>query len=306
MPRAVRFARYGGPEVLEIVDVPELRPGPGEVRIRVRMAGVNPFDVKVRRGVMAGGAAAPDEPQGLGSDVAGVVDQVGPDVTAFAVGDEVLGAAATPAYAEQALARVDDLVARPADVPWPVAGGLGVVGRTAYRTLRLLEVASGETLLVHGAAGGVGSLAVQLATGWGARVIGTASERNHERLRAIGVTPVTYGDGLEDRVRALAPDGVDAVLDATGHGVLGLSVRLAGGPERVVTIADGDAAEHGVRFSGSDVEVDMTGALAGIVARVAAGEIVVPIAGTFPLEQVADAHRESEGGHADGKILLRP
>lgn len=306
MPRAVRFSSYGGPEVLEVVDVPERHPGPGEVRIAVRAAGVNPFDWKVRRGYMAGGATAPDEPQGLGSDLAGVVDEVGPDVTAFAVGDEVLGSATGPAYAEQALAKPSDLVLRPANVPWPVAGGLSVTGRTAYRTLKQLHVGEGETLLVHGAAGGVGFVAVQLAVAWGARVVGTASERNHERLRAVGVTPVTYGEGLEDRVRAVAPDGVDAVLDTTGHGVLELSVRLAGGPDRVLTIADGAAAEHGVRFSSGDGEVDMGSARAELVAMIAAGRLEVPVARTFPLDAVADAHRESESGHADGKIVLIP
>lgn len=306
MPRAVRFARYGGPEVLEIVDVPELHPGPDEVRIAVRAAGVNPFDWKVRSGAMAGGSDAPDEPQGLGSDVAGVVDEVGPGVTAFAVGDEVLGSASSPAYAEQALARVDDLVARPPELPWTVAGGLSVTARTAYRTLKQLELTAGETLLVHGGAGGVGFVAVQLATAWGVRVIGTASERNHERLRSVGATPVTYGEGLEERVRAVAPDGVDAVLDATGHGVLGLSVRLAGGPERVITIADGSAAEHGVRFSSGDGEVDMADARAELVAMIVAGRLEIPVAETFPLDAVADAHRASESGHADGKIVLLP
>lgn len=306
MPRAVRFARYGGPEVLEIVDVPELHPGPGEVRIAVRAAGVNPFDWKVRRGAMAGGAGAPDEPQGLGSDVAGIVDEVGPGVTAFAVGDEVLGSSSTPAYAEQALARPSDLVARPASLPWPVAGGLSVTGRTAYRTLRQLGVAEGDTLLVHGASGGVGFVAAQLAAGWGARVVGTASDRNHERLRSVGVTPVTYGDGLEDRIRAVAPEGIDAVLDTTGHGVLELSVRLAGGTDRVLTIADGSAAEHGVRFSSGDGEVDMAGARAELVRMIVAGRLDVPVARTLPLTAVADAHRESESGHAGGKIVLMP
>lgn len=306
MPRAVRFSRYGGPEVLEIVDVPDLHPGPGEVRIAVRAAAVNPFDWKVRRGYMAGGAAAPDEPQGLGSDLAGIVDEVGSGVTAFAVGDEVLGSASSPAYAEQALANASDLVRRPAGVPWPVAGGLSVTGRTAYRTLKQLHVAEGETLLVHGAAGGVGFVAVQLAVAWGLRVVGTASERNHERLRSVGAIPVTYGDGLEDRVRAVAPEGVDAVLDTTGHGVLELSVRLAGGPDRVLTIADGAAAEHGVRFSSGDEEVDMADARAELVAMIAAGRLDVPVARTVPMTEVADAHRESESGHADGKIVLLP
>ncbi|MBF6621261.1 MAG: NADP-dependent oxidoreductase [Patulibacter sp.] len=306
MPRAVRFSHYGGPEVLEIVDVPELHPGPGEVRIAVRAAGVNPYDWKVRRGLMAGGAAAPDGPQGLGSDLAGVVDQVGADVTAFAVGDEVLGSGSSPSYAEQALAKPADLVARPADLPWPIAGGISGTGRTAYRTLTQLGVAGGETLLVHGAAGGVGFVAVQLAVARGVRVVGAASERHHERLRSVGVVPVAYGDGLEDRVRTAAPDGVDAVLDATGHGVLGLSVRLAGGPDRVITIADGAAAEHGVRFSSGDEGVDMSGALAGIVALIATGELEVPIARTHPLDAVADAHRESESGHAGGKLVLLP
>lgn len=187
-----------------------------------------------------------------------------------------------------------------------MAGGISGTGRTAYRTLQQLRVADGETLLVHGAAGGVGFVAVQLAVARGARVVGTASERHHEQLRAVGVIPVTYGEGLEDRVRAAAPDGVDAVLDTTGHGVLGLSVRLAGGPDRVITIADGTAADHGVRFSSGDAGVDMSGALAGMVAMISAGELTVPVARTYPLADVADAHRESESGHAGGKLVLLP
>lgn len=306
MPRAVRFSRYGAPDVLRVVDVPDLHPGPDQVRIAVRAAGVNPYDTKVRRGAMAGGEPAPDGPRGLGSDVAGVVDAVGRDVTTFEIGDEVLGHSITPGYAEQALADPTALVPRPASVPWPMAGGIPGVALTAYRTLRQLRVGPDDRLLVHGAAGGVGFVAVQLAIAWGARVVGTASERNHERLRAVGVTPVTYGEGLEQRLREIAPDGFDAVLDATGHGVLALSVRIAGGPDRVITIADGSAADHGVRFSSSSEGVDMEGALAGIVAMVAGGELEIPVAGTFPLEDADDAHRDSETGHANGKLVLLP
>lgn len=306
MPYAVQFSAYGGPDVLQLVEVPELTAGPGQVRIAVRAAGVNPYDWKVRRGLMASGADGPVEPQGLGVDLAGVVDQVGEGVTAFAVGDEVLGSASTPAYAEQALAVPANLVTRPATIPWEIAGAIGTAGRTAYRVLRQLDVQTGETLLVHGAAGGVGLFADQLALARGVAVIGTAGEGNHEFLRTLGVIPVVYGDGLEDRVRAVAPDGVDAVFDTAGRGALAASVALAGGADRVITIADGDARRYGVRFSGGDEGTDTSGALAEIVDLIVAGALEVPIWRTYPLAEAAAAHAESEAGHVRGKIVLVP
>ncbi len=301
--KAIRFSEYGGPEVLRLLDVDDPIAGPGEVRLAVRAAGVNPIEWKIRSGMLA--QVSPREfPAGLGSDVAGTVEEVGEGVSEFQVGDDLLGSSATPAYAELALARPSALVAKPAEIPWEVAGGLAVAAKTAWRTLAELHVASGETLLIHAAAGGVGVVAVQLARARGARVIGTAGDSNHGFLRSLGATPVTYGDGWKQRVRALAPDGIDAVLDASGRGELTGSIELAGGTERVVTIAAPDAAEHGVFFSGAQSTIDVSPALAEVVALVAAGKVVIPIWRTYPLAEAAAAHAESEAGHARGKIVL--
>jgi NADPH:quinone reductase-like Zn-dependent oxidoreductase len=217
MSMAVRFSEYGTSEVLGVVDVPAPAPGPGQVRLAVHAAGVNPIDWKIMQGLMSQMIPL-DLPAGLGSDVAGVVDQVGEGVTAFVVGDEVLGGSVTPAYASAAVADAAALVTKPTTVPWEVAGTLAGAGGTAWTVLDRLGISKGETLLIHAAAGGVGTFAVQLAVARGVRVIGTASEHNHEQLRWLGTVPVTYGEGLVDRVRAVAPEGVDAVLDASGRG----------------------------------------------------------------------------------------
>jgi NADPH:quinone reductase-like Zn-dependent oxidoreductase len=217
MPQAVQFDQYGGTEVLQVLDIAAPTVGPGQVRLRVRAAGVNPIDWKTLQGLMA--EEIPLQlPAGLGSDVAGVVDQVGEGVTDLAVGDAVLGRSVTPSFAEYALAVPADLIGKPEDLDWVVAGTLAGAGGTAYTVLRRLDLQPGQTLLIHAAAGGVGTFAVQLAVARGVRVIGTASERNHDYLRSIGALPITYGDGLAERVRSVAPDGVDAVLDASGRG----------------------------------------------------------------------------------------
>ena len=305
MAKAIEFARYGGPEVLELVEAPDPQPGPGQVRLSVRAAGVNPIECKVRRGAMA--EVHPLRlPTGLGSELAGVVDQVGEGVAALQVGDEVLGFSTTPAYAELALADPAALTAKPADLDWATAAGLPIGVRTAYRVLELLHVADGDVLLIHAAAGGVGLFAVQLARARGATVVGTASESNHEFLRSLGATPVTYGDGLGERVRGVAPAGVDAVLDASGRGELPLSIELAGGTERVLTIAAPDAAKYGVAFSGGagGPTVDVSSAIPLALELIAAGRLQVPIWKTYPLADAAAAHAESEGGHLRGKIVL--
>jgi NADPH:quinone reductase-like Zn-dependent oxidoreductase len=211
MARTVQFPEYGGTDVLPAVDAPELTAGPGQVRILVRAAGINPIDWKIMRGFMREMIPL-TLPAGLGSDIAGVVDQVGAGVIEFQVGDEVLGRSLTPALSESALADPASLIAKPADISWDVAGSIGGAGGTAWAVLNQLGLKAGETLLVHAAAGGVGTFAIQLAVARGARVIGTASERNFEYLRSIGAEPVSYGDGLLERVRAVAPLGVDAVL----------------------------------------------------------------------------------------------
>ncbi len=307
MSKAIQFARYGGPEVLEIVDVPEPHASKGQVRIAVRAVGVNPIEWKVRRGMMA--EVNPlSLPAGLGSELAGVVDEVGDEVTEWQVGDEVLGFAKTPAYAELALADPASLVAKPAALDWATAAALPIGVRTAYRVLELLHVGDGDVLLIHAAAGGVGLFAVQLARARGARVIGTASEANHAFLRSLGAEPVAYGDGLRERVLALAPDGVDAVLDASGRGELPLSIELAGGTERVITIAAPDAAAHGVTFSGGagGPTVDTSAAIPLALELLADDRLQVPIHKALPLAEAASAHAESERGHLRGKIVLLP
>ncbi|MER7805363.1 NADP-dependent oxidoreductase [Streptomyces parvulus] len=305
MPLAVQFSEYGTPDVLRVVDVPPLTAGPGQVRLAVRAAGVNPIDWKILRGFMR--QVMPVEfPGGLGSDVAGVVDQAGEGVTALNVGDEVLGASLTPSFAQSALADPAALVAKPPSVPWAIAATLSGSGITAWEVLGKLRISRGETLLVHGAAGGVGTFAVQLAVARGARVIGTASERNHEQLRSYGAEPVTYGEGLIDRVRAISPRGVDAVLDTSGRGEIPDSVELAGGPARVLSLVAFDAAGTGIQVHMTEPGAGRHQALADILALMEEGRLQMPIAGTYPLDEVAAALAVSESGHLGGKLVVQP
>ncbi|MEU0845222.1 NADP-dependent oxidoreductase [Streptomyces sp. NPDC005962] len=299
---AIVFEEYGGPEVLRLTTADEPHAGPGQVRLRVRAAGVNPLDYKIRGGGMR--EVFPTEfPAILGSEAAGVVDEVGEGVTGLAVGDEAFGFMETGAYAAYALASV--VARKPEELGWEEAAALPVAGETADRVLDQLAVQNGETLLLHGAAGAVGSAAVQLAVARGVTVIGTASPRNHDYLRSLGAIPVAYGEGLADRVRAVAPKGVDAVFDAAGKGALPVSIELRGGtPDRIVTIADPAAAEYGVAFSsGGDRDAD---ALAGYARSADEGGLRVPVARSFPLQDAAAAHAESESGHVRGKLVLRP
>ncbi|NBM21094.1 NADP-dependent oxidoreductase, partial [Streptomyces sp. GC420] len=236
-----------------------------------------------------------------GIEAAGVVDEVGAGVTGVSVGDEVLGWTDTGAYAPYALATT--VAPKPAGLDWEAAAALPVAAETAARVLDLLEVGDRETLLLHGAAGAVGGVAVQLAVARGVTVVGTASPRNHDHLRSLGAIPVAYGDGLAARVRAAAPSGVDAVFDAAGQGALPVSVELRGGTtDRIVTIADPAAAEHGVVFSGGGARsAEELARCAGLVAE---GRLRVPVAGSFPLTEAARAHELSERGHAPGKLVL--
>jgi enoyl reductase len=302
MSRAVVFNQYGGPEVLELVDVPEPEPGPGQVRLRVRAAGVQPADSKQRSG--AWHAWSPVTfPGRLGHEASGIVEAVGAEVTGFEPGDEVLGPA-TGAYAEQALAEAALLARKPGQLPWSEAGALSASGQTASTVLEDLKAAPGETLLVHAAAGGVGIMAVQLAAAKGVRVIGTAREENHEFLRALGVVPVTYGPGLADRVRELAPEGVDAALDAVGGEALDVSVELVADRDRIGTIADQAGARRlGVRSLGTRRSGER---LAQLVDAYQSGKLKVFIWKEFPLDQAVGAHRESDGRHLRGKVVLIP
>ena len=300
--RAVRFSEYGGPDVLSVDEVDEPHAGDGQIRVAVRAAGVNPIDWKIRSGAMAG--VIPVEfPRTIGSDAAGVVDEVGAGVTGAAPGDEVFGSAVGGATAEYAV--LDHWAPKPAGLSWAEAAGLPVAVETALRTLDLLGLQAGQTLLVNGAAGGVGIAAVQFARARGARVIGTASEANHDYLRGLGAEPTTYGDGLVERVRALAPDGVDLALDAAGHGALPALIDLTGGPENVVTIADFTAPELGVRVStGGDRRAwEALGLAADLHEQ---GAFSLPVARTFAYDEAAEAHRLSEDGHVRGKLVLAP
>jgi NADPH:quinone reductase-like Zn-dependent oxidoreductase len=300
--KAARFSRFGGPEVLEIVDLPDPHPGPGQVRIAVRAAGVNPSDWKKREGLMD-----PELPQTMGYEAAGVVDELGEGVADVAVGDRVFGLSAEGA-AQAELAVLSFYAPIPPSLTFAGAAALPAAVETATRALDQLGVGAGagrgSTLLINGASGSVGSAAVQLAVVRGARVIGTASPANHDYLRSLGAEPVAYGEGLAGRVRALAPGGVDAALDVAGSGVLPELIELAGGPEHVVTIADfGGAQEHGVRFSSGDAGRAVH-ALAEIGELIESGRFSLPVAQTFPLAEIAEAHRVSEDGHVRGKLVL--
>jgi NADPH:quinone reductase-like Zn-dependent oxidoreductase len=245
-------------------------------------------------------------PAGVGADVSGVVDQVGPGVSEFAVGDEVLGSSVTPSFAEYALAEPTSLIRKPHDIPWEVAGSLAGAGGTAYAVLKQLRLKAGETLLIHAAAGGVGTFAVQLAVARGVTVIGTASERNHDYLRSIGAIPVTYGDGLLERVRSIAPQGVDAVLDASGRGEIPVSIQLTGTPERVLTLVAFDAADTGIQIHIGGGGSDLGDALREIVGLIEQRRLTVSISRTFPLTEIASALKTSGAGHVTGKIVVLP
>ncbi|MGV9313684.1 NADP-dependent oxidoreductase [Streptomyces sp. NPDC003691] len=300
--QVIEFGEFGGPEVLKPAERELPEPGPGQVRIRVVAAAVNPIDYKIRSGAFRNAFTTP-LPSVPGFEAAGVVDAAGPGVRSLTPGDEVFGFTDSGAYAEYALASV--VVPKPPELSFEEAAALTTAAETAQRTLDLLGLAAGETLLIHGAAGGVGTAAVQLALARGAQVIGTASPARHSALRALGVTPVAYGEGLVDRVREAAPDGVDAVLDTAGKGALPDSIELRGGTtDRIVTIADPAAAEYGVTFSGTARRDPAQLAAHAVLA--AEGRLRIPVAEVFPLAEAGRAQYASEHGHAPGKLILKP
>jgi NADPH:quinone reductase-like Zn-dependent oxidoreductase len=301
--RVVRYRQYGGPEVLTLDEAPMPEPGCGQVRIRVRAVGVNAIDWKLRRGLFSHGEPL-RQPAGTGIEMSGTIDAIGPATPGWRVGQDVLGQVSAGAAATHVLASHDNLLAKPDWLAFEQAAALPVAAATATRTLRQLAVRDGQTLLIHAVAGGVGVLAAQLARARGARVIGTASPRHHAVLRKLGVEPVAYGDGLAERVRATAPGGIDAVLDASGRGVLAVSIELAGSADRVITIADPQAARYGVRFSTGADGVPLRKVFAEILPLVDRGALHMPIERIFPLQQAADAHRLSENGHLLGKIVI--
>lgn len=306
MARAVRFDRYGGLDVLYVADVEPPDPAAGEVVVAVRAAGINPGEAAIRTGALADRWPA-SFPSGQGSDLAGVVSAVGDGVSQFAVEDEVLGWSwERSSQAEFAAIPEGQLIAKPAQLSWEVAGSLYVVGVTAYAAVRAVEAGPGDTVAVSAAAGGVGSVVVQLLKERGADVVGIASERNHEWLRANGVIPVSYGDGLGDRVRAAAPKGVDAFIDLFGPDYVQLAVDLGVAPERINTIiAYEKAGEVGAKAEGSGTATT-TEVLTEMAALVAAGRIEIPIAATYPLDEVRAAYEQLEKRRTHGKIVLIP
>lgn len=306
---------YGGPEVLTVVDEPEAQPGPGQARIDVRACGVNPIDYKLYSGAMGGDPAR--LPLRLGLEAAGVVTAVGPDAVGpagpVAVGDEVIGYRVSGGYAAELVAPAQALIPKPPALGWPEASGLMLAGATAWHALAATAVASGDTVLVHGASGGVGLMAVQLALARGAIVIGTASPARHELLRDFGAVPVGYGDGLADRVRAAAPQGIDAALDLVGTDeAIDVSAELVADRKRIATIA---AARRGLELGmkalgggpGADPGTDLRNAARPELARLAGeGTLRVLVSQSFPLENAAAAHRAIMDSHTLGKIALIP
>jgi NADPH2:quinone reductase len=315
MSAVVVATAFGGPEVLSVIDEPTPEPGDGEVRVEIRAAGVNPIDHKVYSGAM--GADPATLPLRLGNEAAGVVTAVGAGATGpagpISVGDEVIAYPAPGAYAAELVLPGDAIVPKPAAMSWEEAGGLLLTGATAVHALTAAGVREGDTVLIHGAAGGVGLMAVQLAVGRGATVVATASTARHELLHELGATPVTYGDGLADRVRAAAPQGIAAALDLVGTDeAVEVSLELVADRERIVTIAAfGRAANDGIKLIGGGPGADpgtetRQAARLQLIAAFVAGSLRILVAGSYPLAEVAEAHREIMAGHTTGKIVLVP
>lgn len=304
--KAVRYDTYGDIDVLDVVEVPDPAPGEGEVLVRVKAAGINPGEASIRKGLFADRWPS-TFPSGEGSDLAGVVEQAGAGAERWRPGDEVIGFTDDRAsQAELVIVESENLTARPPGVPWDAAGALFVAGSTAWAAVRAVAAGAGDVIVISGAAGGVGTIAVQLALGAGATVIGLASEPHHGWLRDHGALPVTHGEGVEQRIRDAADGRVDAVIDTFGSGYVDMAIELGVVPERIDTIADFEAAaRHGVKTDGN-----IAGASAGVLAELAQlivdGKLEIPIADTYPLERVRDAYRELEQRHTLGKIVLHP
>jgi NADPH:quinone reductase-like Zn-dependent oxidoreductase len=299
--RALQYRAYRGPEVLEWAEAPDPQAGPGQLRIAVRAASVNPIDWKTTSGVMAGGKPMAGTGY-LGSDAAGVVDQVGDQVSGVAVGDEVFGRGR---HTQAQYALLGAWAAKPPSIDWAVAAAAGVAGETAERGLRLLDVNAGDTLFVDGGAGGVGAAAVQMALARGAKVIASASEANQDYLRELGAIPVLYGQGLAERVRAAAGGPVDAVFDVAGKTPVQDLISLAPEPSQVVTIANYAAGQAGARVSGGGADSHPMQALAQVAELLAQNKLVLKVQ-TFPFDRAAEAYRLSQSGHVRGKLVLVP
>ncbi|MEO3976590.1 NADP-dependent oxidoreductase [Streptomyces sp. CAU 1734] len=300
--KAAAASSFGSPDVLRLHDLDDPTAGPGEVRVRVKVAGVQPFDAAIRRG-WAPAFLSVRTPAVPGNEFAGVVDQIGDRVTGVEIGAEVLGYSTLDSYAEYVVVPADQIVRKPAAMPWEVAGGFSGNGQGAHLVLQALGVGRGDTLLINGASGALGTIAVQLALHWGAaRVIGTASAPNHDYLRSIGATPVEYGDGLVERVRAVAPGGVDAALDAAGADALRASVELVKDRNRIRSmVALDEAKELGIPLLGPGRSAAR---LQSVVDLWNEGGIKIHIRAAYALADAAEAHRAIELGHGRGKIVL--
>jgi len=306
MPRAVRFEHYGGVEVLEVVEVARPVPAAGQVLVRVKAAGINPGEIGIRDGRLHERWPA-TFPSGEGSDLAGVIEELGDGVERFAVGDEVIGFTDNRAsHAELVLAEVEHLVDRPPGVSWEAAGALPVAGMTAYAAVRAVALTPGDTVIVSGAAGGVGSLAVQLARHAGAKVIGLAGEQHHSWLSEHGVIPVSYGEGVAERIGDVSGGRLDAFVDTFGDGYVELAISLGVAPERIDTIIDFQAAQQYGAKTDASAAASNAEVLAELARLIAEDELEVPIANVYPLERVQDAYRELEHRHTLGKIVLVP
>jgi NADPH:quinone reductase-like Zn-dependent oxidoreductase len=298
--RALRIHAYGGPEQLRIDDVPAPHAGPGEIRIRVSAASINPMDGKILRGLLAGGAALA-EPTGLGFDASGVVDELGEGVSGVSVGDDVLGLG-SGTQAEHAV--LTAWTAKPASMDWAVAGAAGVAAETAIRSLDLLGIGAGSTVLIDGASGGVGAVAVQIAVARGATVVATASEANQDYLREIRAVPIVYGAGLAERVSGTGAGPLDGVLDIAGQTPIAELIALVDDPTQVVSIANFNAAEAGARLT-TGGGGDKGAALTEAARLLEQSQLVIKVQ-TFPLDRAAEGYRTILSGHTRGKIVLLP
>ena len=306
MNRAVRFEKYGDVDVLRVADVDRPTPGANQVLVRVKAAGINPGEAAIREGAMA--AQWPTTfPSGQGSDLAGVIEEVGDAVENFKVGDEIIGFTNNGAsQADLVVVDADHLVRRPAHVSWEQAGALFVAGTTAFAAVRAVSLRAGDTVVVSGAAGGVGSIAVQLAKMAGAKVLGLAGAENHAWLAEHGVIPIAYGNGVADRITAVAGNKIDAFIDTFGGGYVDLALQLGVAPDRIDTIIDfAAAAKHGVKTEGNGAaaSAEVLGKLADLIET---GRLEIPIAKVYPLADVREAYRDLAHRHTHGKIVLVP
>lgn len=306
MPKAVRFNQYGEIDVLQVVDVERPTPGSGQVLVNVKAAGINPGEASIRKGLYDSLWPA-TFPSGQGSDLAGVVAAIGEGVQGFTVGDEVIGFShKRSSHAEFVVVEAKDLTHKPHNVSWEAAGALFVVGTTAYAAIRAISLKRGDTVAVSGAAGGVGSIVVQLAVNEGAKVIGIASSAHHQWLNDHGVIPVAYGDGLEERIRAATNGHLDAFIDTFGANYVELALKLGVPVERIETIINFEAvAKYGVKAAGT-AEAANAEVLADLAQLIAQGKLEVPIARVYPLTDVQEAYRELEQRRTRGKIVLVP